>query len=879
MKQFSIIIPTMNEASNILLLLRHISKVFESSVMRPEVLVVDDGSIDGTRQLVTDYHGDLDVRLICRNSARGLAGAVVTGAQQASHEHIVVMDADLSHPPEMIPALIEPLLAGTHDMVIGSRYIAGGDTPDWPITRRLGSQLASIPARMLSSVRDPLSGFFSIGRKWLINKQENIAGFKIALEILAEQKDSFKVLEVPISFRDRLHGSSKMNCSVFKEYLYQLVRLSATHHIVRVMPMLFMLGLTAGLLDYALFSSLMHWGRPMETSHMLSLLGAVHVCYPLSLLLRWRKPGNSQLGDYIRFLTAVPLGLFIRGGILAFPVLSNGTSPFLLAGAVIITSFFIWLAAIICVRLEVFRFRSMNWKIFGTLLIGYTVLLRLVYLGNIELIQEEAYYWNYSRHMAAGYLDHPPVIALLIGLGTEIFGNNEFGVRIGAFMCWFVTSFFTYKLTRKIFNSDTAFRAVILVASLPIFFGAALVNTPDAPLIACWSGALYFLYRALVEQESRAWYWAGISLGIGLASKYTIAFLGPAVIFYMLADSSARKWFFKPQPYVAALLAMAVFSPVIWWNYEHHWASFLFQSQGRVQDVSKFSTHLLLLSALILLTPTGFLSAVTSMLPRFAGKTSTTHAGDATYSRGYFFCLTMALVPLSIFILFSLTKEVKLNWTGPLWLATLPFIAYSMAQNTGKIQQRMARLWPGTLVAAMIAYGVLLHYCTFGLPQTSFAKNVFLYGWDDLASQVDTLAHSSTRPLLVVGMDKYRIASGLAFYRDKMNLPGQETAELNETTGRQLFGDDALMYNYWCPPLQAVARDILMIAEDRKQLDSTGLLNHYQQLGQIKEINIKKRGENAGHFFYRKLTAYRTNAHADIAGLAMPATTHQSDIN
>lgn len=219
------------------------------------------------------------------------------------------------------------------------------------------------------------------------------------------------------------------------------------------------------------------------------------------------------------------------------------------------TAIFIELGSILSVYLEVLYFRSINWKIFGTLIIGYTILLRLIYLGNIELLQEEAYYWNYSRHMAAGYLDHPPVIALLIRLGTQLFGNNEFGVRIGAFMCWFGTSFFTYRLTRSIFNSDTAFRAIILAASLPIFFSVALVNTPDAPLIACWSAALYFFYRALVLQENRAWYWAGISLGIGLASKYTIVFLGPAVLLYMVADSSARKWFFKPQPYLAAILA------------------------------------------------------------------------------------------------------------------------------------------------------------------------------------------------------------------------------------------------------------------------------------------------------------------------------------
>ncbi len=388
MKQFSIIIPTLNEADNIQFLLQQISEVFRPLAMLPEILVIDDSSTDGTRQLVADYHGDLDVHLICRDSSRGLAGAVVAGSLEASHQHIVVMDADLSHPPAMIPALIEPLLSGTHDMVIGSRYIAGGNTPDWPVIRRLGSQLASIPARILTPVRDPLSGFFSVSREHLKNRQQDMAGFKIGLEILAENKGSLRVLEVPISFRDRFCGSSKMNFSVLKEYFYQLIRLSGTHRFIRLMPIFLLLGLITALLNYAFFTFLIERGLPLGSSHMLSLLGAVHICYPLSLLFHRKKQRNSLVGDYFRFLTVVLLGLFIRGGVLAFPILSNGSSPNLLAITLVATAFCIWMGAIITVRLEVFRLRSMNWKVFGTLLIGYTILLRLIFLGNIELIQE-----------------------------------------------------------------------------------------------------------------------------------------------------------------------------------------------------------------------------------------------------------------------------------------------------------------------------------------------------------------------------------------------------------------------------------------------------------------------------------------------------------
>lgn len=159
----------------------------------------------------------------------------------------------------------------------------------------------------------------------------------------------------------------------------------------------------------------------------------------------------------------------------------------------------------------------------------------------------------------------------------------------------------------------------------------------------------------------------------------------------MLADSSARKWFSRPQPYIAAFLAFAIFSPVIGWNYENHWAAFLFQSQGRVQDVFKFSTHLLLLSVLILLTPTGFLSAIASMFPRFAVKGNPTLANEGKYRNGYFFSLTRAC-PHVHFYPVQFHQGDKLNWTGPIWLAIIPFIAYSMVWGKGRLQRQVAGL-------------------------------------------------------------------------------------------------------------------------------------------------------------------------------------------
>jgi dolichol-phosphate mannosyltransferase len=184
---------------------------------------VDDGSTDETRKRVQRWCGDGRVRLICRDQKDGLAGAVIAGARMARSNFVVVMDADLSHPPERIRDLAEPLISGRRDMVIGSRYVPGGTTPDWPRHRRLMSRAAAALAWPFTDVHDSLSGFFAVRRSLLLELGTQVRGFKIGLEILFRGGDSLCTLEIPIEFRDRKYGSSKMSGRVISTYLMQLV--------------------------------------------------------------------------------------------------------------------------------------------------------------------------------------------------------------------------------------------------------------------------------------------------------------------------------------------------------------------------------------------------------------------------------------------------------------------------------------------------------------------------------------------------------------------------------------------------------------------------------------------------------------------------------
>ncbi|MBW2163742.1 MAG: polyprenol monophosphomannose synthase, partial [Deltaproteobacteria bacterium] len=209
METVSIIIPTLNESENIDSLLERILFHEPCLHLDKEIIVVDDGSTDDTRRRVQRWQEKYPVKLLARDGKQGLASAVIDGAKEARGDIVVVMDADFSHPPEKIPELIQPIKDGTHDMVIGSRYVQGGSTEEWCFTRTMTSRIANFLAWPLTDISDPMSGFFAVNRKRLEEIKNDVPGFKIALELLARGGDSMRVAEIPIRFRDRQKGKSK----------------------------------------------------------------------------------------------------------------------------------------------------------------------------------------------------------------------------------------------------------------------------------------------------------------------------------------------------------------------------------------------------------------------------------------------------------------------------------------------------------------------------------------------------------------------------------------------------------------------------------------------------------------------------------------------
>jgi dolichol-phosphate mannosyltransferase len=599
--------------------------------------------------------------------------------------------------------------------------------------------------------------------------------------------------------------------------------------------------LLAPVLDIGVFCALVVAGLSLRASNAY----AFAIGYALSLLLRWpalraAQHPSSAWRLWLRSAVVGFMALFLRGGVLALLVQRWGWAP----QVSILFAVALGLAA-----------TAPRWRNPAVALVVYSFVLRLVYAGSVEMMPEETYYWNYSRHLDFGYLDHPPMVAWLIRVATAVFGQTEFGVRAGALLCGAITSIFVYKLTRNLFGAATALGALLLVQALPFFFLSGLLMTPDAVLVAAWAASLYFLERALIGNRSRAWWFAGIGLGIGMISKYSIALLVPVTAAFMAWDPQSRRWWTRREPYVGALLALAIFSPVIIWNSQHEWSSFAFQTSRRLAEMPQFALHKLIGSAIVLITPTGLLAIIAALSSRHAGAESP----DAARRRRLF--NLAILLPLAVFTVFSLRHEVKLDWTGAPWTAALPAMALVMMHqdaSRGRFARWICAAWMPTLLVMLLIYGAGLHYLVLGIPGVGYDKHIEVIpvGWRDLSAHVLETANANGKELgtapLIVGMDRYAIASELAFYGGAHATTGLATGNSH------LFGGMGLMYGQWLPPKSQDGRNLLLVAWTPGELDDKFIHARVERLGPIEDDVLMRDGILIRHYYHRMAFNYRS---------------------
>lgn len=226
----SVVVPTYNEAGSVPKLAERLHAALGARDW--ELVIVDDGSPDGTADIAAALAPRIPTNVVRRAGKGGLASAVIGGFAAARGDVLVVMDADLSHPPELVPALLSAIEDGA-DLAVGSRYVAGGGVEDWPMKRQIVSRVACLMGSALVPVRDATSGFFALRRSVIDGVTLNPIGFKIGFEVIARGRYR-TVVEVPYTFRDRELGASKFGRREVGQYVVQLGQIARDKMLRRI---------------------------------------------------------------------------------------------------------------------------------------------------------------------------------------------------------------------------------------------------------------------------------------------------------------------------------------------------------------------------------------------------------------------------------------------------------------------------------------------------------------------------------------------------------------------------------------------------------------------------------------------------------------------
>jgi len=308
-------------------------------------------------------------------------------------------------------------------------------------------------------------------------------------------------------------------------------------------------------------------------------------------------------------------------------------------------------------------------------LVAAMTALRLTYAGAIDLRTDEAYYWTWSKESALSFLDHPPMIAWFIRFGTAIFGDTGLGVRFAGIVAMLVTQLLLADIVRRVTHDVRAVVLAVLMPEAALYYGLLMAKVaPDVAMIPFAVAMLWALVRLHESGDGRWWLAAGVFGGLALLSKFTVVMLLPAVAAFMLVPAWRRRWLFSPYPFAAALIAVAVFSPVLIWNAQHDWASF------RFQFVRAVATHELSLRTVgdYIGLQFGLVGFVLLPVVLF-GVSLTAWRG---YRRGDAVAIllsTAVIVPFFYFFWKSLTLRVGDTWPTFIWPAGFAAAAINIA--------------------------------------------------------------------------------------------------------------------------------------------------------------------------------------------------------
>jgi hypothetical protein len=426
------------------------------------------------------------------------------------------------------------------------------------------------------------------------------------------------------------------------------------------------------------------------------------------------------------------------------------------------------------------------------------VALRLVAAALTPITFDEAYYWMWSKHLAGGYYDHPPLVAVVIRLGTLFAGDTELGVRLVSILLALPMSYAVFRAAEILFGSVRVAATAALLINITLMAAVGtMIVTPDAPLLVASSFVLFCLAKVLETGRGAWWLAVGVAVGAALTAKYTAMFFGAAILIWLVVVPKLRHWLVSPWPYLGGLVSLAIFSPVILWNADHQWVSFIKQlGRARIEDFRPAYIAELIPTQVAFATPLVFILGVMglyALIRRRAGSAASRVLIDV-----------MVLTIVAYFVWHSLHARVEANWFAPVYPAFV--VAAAVAAHLVAWQTRGQRTIDVCLRWAA-PVGILMFVALIvqantgwlsGYRRDATVRSVGV-GWRELADGIEA-ARARVGASCVIAMD-YGTTAWLSFYLPPgtcvqqaiqrirwVNFPQPAPEQL---AGRLLFIDEA----------------------------------------------------------------------------------------
>lgn len=442
----------------------------------------------------------------------------------------------------------------------------------------------------------------------------------------------------------------------------------------------------------------------------------------------------------------------------------------------------------------------------------------------LELIGDESYYWDWSRQPDWCYYSKPPMVAWLIGSATWLFGDYTPVVRLPALLLGTVFLGYFHATTKAFYGSRAAAMALLLILATPINMVANFLMTIDPPLYCFWIMALYYLRRALFDNDNKAWLWAGVASAAALLSKQAALALPAMLLLFLLADR--QRWVYLKREYWLYLLPMLLaVVPVLWWNQQHDWVMFGHSKGhfGNHEPVSllkrlQHARDFLLYQALLLSPVTFVLSVIVAVQGAFRFRRL---ADD----QQFLWLMGPALVLAVLFL--SFLQKAQGNWSMPFYLSALILLAGYWANSAWQKTVKTAVVVGGVLVVMTYTLPLLLQL--FHLKDSALDPTKRFQRWQEVASDIYTVRQGAGVELadtFVVALGHRYLASELAFYS-----PDHPRVYRFEESGQV-----SSQYEVWPGPQSLVGKNAFLISEQSQDAVPSTLKNAFAGFELLAEI-------------------------------------------